>query len=154
LRWDEARGVSIDPHSEGRRCAAVIPQLGQAIVWAALGTGVDASHPHFARYDNLGGDVAGLHRDLVVGTVEGPGKSLIDSGGIGTHVAGIVAGSLGATYPTRSVAVFEQRQSVDGLTEMIRSQVEPGDISGLAHPSARSSASAFWRMTAQVRRAV
>jgi serine protease AprX len=57
---------------------------------------------------------------------------LIDSGGVGTHVAGIVAGSLGATYPTRSVAVFEERQSADGLTEVTRSHVEPGDISGLA----------------------
>jgi serine protease AprX len=108
------------------------PELGQGIVWAVLGSGVDASHSHFARYDNLGGDVAGMHRDFVDGTGEGPGKSLIDPHGFGTHAAGIVAGSLGATYPTRSVAVFEEGQGVGGLAEVTRSQVEPGDISGLA----------------------
>ena len=66
---------------------------GREIVWAVIDSGIDENHPHFHRYDTLGGDVARLHRDFTQ-----PGEprdsALTDGLGHGTHVAGIIAGAL------------------------------------------------------------
>jgi serine protease AprX len=66
---------------------------GHDIVWAVIDSGIQGTHPHFKTYDTLGGSVSKLHRDF---TQDDPrsGKPLEDDYGHGTHVAGIIAGSL------------------------------------------------------------
>ena len=66
---------------------------GNDIVWVVIDSGIDARHPHFQAYDNLGGEVAKLHRDYTKDdpVLEG---ALEDKNGHGTHVAGIIAGAL------------------------------------------------------------
>jgi serine protease AprX len=66
---------------------------GADIVWAVIDSGVYATHPHFAAYENLTGDVAELHRDFTTDTPTKEG-ALVDRFGHGTHVAGIIAGGL------------------------------------------------------------
>lgn len=60
---------------------------GQDIVWAVMDSGIDGSHPHFARHGNL--DVAPLQH---VSLLEDGDDPLTDEFGHGTHVAGIIAG--------------------------------------------------------------
>src|SRR5690606_1991879 len=80
---------------------------GRDIVWCVIDSGIDENHPHFKTFDTLKGSVAGLHRDFT-GDAQLDNsilayKALIDENGHGTHIAGIIAGSLGRTdgkYPT------------------------------------------------------
>jgi serine protease AprX len=66
---------------------------GNDIVWAVIDSGIKGTHPHFKTYETLGGSVEKLHRDF---TEDDPtsGNPLEDEFGHGTHVAGIIAGSL------------------------------------------------------------
>jgi serine protease AprX len=66
---------------------------GVDVTWAIMDSGIDATHPHFARHGNI--DPASLlHQDFT----ETPNvpkdtlPALIDRYGHGTHVAGVVAG--------------------------------------------------------------
>jgi serine protease AprX len=76
---------------------------GEGIVWAVLDTGIDATHPHFARYRNLESGVR--HRDFTasLGADEETSarEALVDEAGHGTHVAGIIAGAVMAPDPLR-----------------------------------------------------
>ena len=75
---------------------------GEDIVWAVLDSGVDASHPHFARHENLTLQEPLRHRDFTAaGTPEQP---LRDQFGHGTHVAGIIAGEMGTLNGHTAVA--------------------------------------------------
>jgi subtilisin family serine protease len=74
---------------------------GYAIVWAVLGSGIQASHPHFRRYENLVLPAPLRHCDFTQVDVYRVGESdetlfaeeaLIDLNGFGTHIAGIIAG--------------------------------------------------------------
>jgi subtilisin family serine protease len=67
---------------------------GRGIVWAVIDSGIDQNHPHFSRYDTLGGDVESLHRDFTQPGDPQPGTALIDRYGHGTHVAGIISGGI------------------------------------------------------------
>jgi serine protease AprX len=77
---------------------------GEGIVWAVVDSGISKGHPHFARYDTLGGTVARLHRDFTTEPGHEPEtreereesvrRALTDGDGHGTHVAGIIAGGL------------------------------------------------------------
>ena len=62
--------------------------LGEGIVWAVLDSGIDATHPHFAEFDNLRIPEPLTHIDF---TTNSP-SPLTDVPGHGTHVAGIIAG--------------------------------------------------------------
>ena len=66
---------------------------GAEVVWAVIDSGIDANHPHFKPLKNLGGTVEKLHRDFTKDEPT-PEGALVDDFGHGTHVAGIIAGSL------------------------------------------------------------
>jgi hypothetical protein len=63
--------------------------FGAEIVWAVIDSGVDGTHPHFAKNGNLDVELPLQHRDFT-----GRGKPLEDAFGHGTHVAGIIAGEM------------------------------------------------------------
>jgi serine protease AprX len=63
---------------------------GDGIVWAILSSGIDASHPHFAKHSNL--EPSPFHFDFV--SSDGVNRALEDECGNGTAAAGIVAGEL------------------------------------------------------------
>ena len=65
--------------------------FGEDIVWAVLDSGIDQTHPHFAKHGNLTLEPALQPLDF---TGDGKGDPLIDQYGHGTHVAGIIAGEL------------------------------------------------------------
>ncbi|MDM0065308.1 S8 family peptidase [Variovorax sp. J31P207] len=95
---------------------------GDGIVWAVMDSGIDALHPHFAKFDNLNlkGVRSMTHCDLTAldGNLDG---ALIDRFGHGTHVAGIIAGSF---------------SSADGKIEAVtRHRDERGEVKRLTdHP--------------------
>jgi subtilisin family serine protease len=60
---------------------------GAGIVWAVVDSGIDGSHPHFAKHKNLELMLPLAHRDFTGGNAP-----LEDAKGHGTHVAGIIAG--------------------------------------------------------------
>lgn len=66
---------------------------GNDIVWAVIDSGIDGQHPHFKSYNTLGGSVEKLHYDFTKDQST-PSAALVDLEGHGTHVAGIIAGSL------------------------------------------------------------
>ena len=59
--------------------------VGRDIAWAVLDSGINASHPHFARYKNIVAEVDCTKRTVSEGSAP-------DQNGHGTHVAGIIAG--------------------------------------------------------------
>jgi len=63
--------------------------FGAEIVWAVIDSGIDGTHPHFAKHKNLDVGLPLQHRDFT-----GRGKPLEDAFGHGTHVAGIIAGEM------------------------------------------------------------
>ncbi|MEO8284604.1 MAG: S8 family peptidase [Pseudarthrobacter sp.] len=99
---------------------------GEDIVWAVLDSGIDGSHRHFARYKNLKVVSPLRHRDFT-----GSGSALKDGFGHGTHVAGIIAGSLtaDATPGKKIVAVTHHR---DEYGEVKADRQELDQISGMA----------------------
>ncbi len=67
---------------------------GHGIVWAVVDSGIDGEHPHFATHGNLRDLPPGIvHVDFCAPDAQQP---LQDRYGHGTHVAGIVAGSMPA----------------------------------------------------------
>jgi serine protease AprX len=102
---------------------------GDGIVWAVMDSGIDATHPHFAKHDNLNLNAIPplAHRDLTVLTDDGNG-ALIDKFGHGTHVAGIIAGAMTAEDGT----IVAQTRFRDETGE-VKDRVErPPRISGMA----------------------
>jgi serine protease AprX len=65
--------------------------LGEDITWAVMDSGIDGSHPHFARHRNLELDPPLRHYDFTV--LDGHGYPLVDVLRHGTHVAAIIAGA-------------------------------------------------------------
>ena len=102
---------------------------GNGIIWAVMDSGIDATHPHFTAHDNL--NLAGVaplaHRDLVA--LNGDSKSaLVDKFGHGTHVAGIIAGSMNAEK-----GQIEAQTRFRDETGEVKERIErPRHISGMA----------------------
>lgn len=104
---------------------------GRLVTWAVIDSGIDQNHPHFARYNTLGGDVANLHRDFTLPGDPQPGSALSDGFGHGTHVAGIIAGGLTADAP---VKVTQQVQDPNNPQQSIchGRTVESALLAGMA----------------------
>ncbi|MGH7415828.1 MAG: S8 family serine peptidase [Candidatus Rokuibacteriota bacterium] len=66
---------------------------GRDVAWAVLDTGVNADHPHFTRYRNVGPQYDCTRRGPLTAGVA------LDENGHGSHVAGIIAGSYSVGGP-------------------------------------------------------
>ncbi|MEJ7739528.1 MAG: S8 family peptidase [Chitinophagaceae bacterium] len=64
--------------------------FGEGITWAVIDSGIDASHPHFIKHENIHDS---HHKDFTA-TTEEKAKPFDDGFGHGTHVAGIIAGEI------------------------------------------------------------
>jgi len=71
--------------------------FGQGIVWAVMDSGVDISHPHFKLHGNLKLDSPLKHMDFTDENI-----TTQDPKGHGTHVAGIIAGEIDDSLPSKS----------------------------------------------------
>ena len=65
--------------------------LGADIVWAVMDSGIDGTHPHFVKHNNLELDAPLRHYDFTV--LDDHGYPLVDVLRHGTHVAAIIAGA-------------------------------------------------------------
>jgi serine protease AprX len=119
---------------------------GDRIVWAVVDSGIWAGHPHFQAHRTLvHPDVRDLHRvfpaDGGAATADG---ALEDETGHGTHVAGIIAGTVDPwlTDPAfrgrRGIRVTANRYNVENPREPLRVPREVGDTSLLAGMAPRA----------------
>lgn len=105
---------------------------GANIVWAVIDSGIDASHPHFAKYKNLELTLPLAHKDFT-----GGGKPLKDVKGHGTHVAGIIAGRVSTDEKDaqgRNYRIVATTRYRDHNGDPAKTEVEPPLklISGMA----------------------
>ena len=110
---------------------------GNGVVWAVIDSGIDADHPHFKTLDTLKHEsVAELHVDFTKD--EGTDaqiceSALTDDTGHGTHVAGVIAGSLySADQTARPEYVVGQRVSLSSESELERVERRDVDIQRLS----------------------
>jgi subtilisin family serine protease len=111
--------------------------FGNGIVWAVLDSGICAGHPHFAEHHTLDHDsVRDLHRAFGDGEPNpDPALALVDDSGHGTHVAGIIAGSIETWLvggAGRSVAATQSRYNVEQPRTPLRQPRTVEDYSLLA----------------------
>jgi serine protease AprX len=105
---------------------------GDGIVWAVADTGVDATHPHFARHRNLEVSEPLAHMDLTgdkAAVLEAPS----DPNGHGTHVAGIIAGEYDPAWDPDAPALWASRTQRSPANDTVhdRWQLE-GRLTGVA----------------------
>ena len=102
---------------------------GDNIVWAVMDSGIDATHPHFAKHDNL--NLTGMsplaHRDFTALDGDDTG-ALVDKYGHGTHVAGIIGGTM--TAQEGEIVAHSRYRDENG--EIKEQTLRPEMISGMA----------------------
>ncbi len=105
---------------------------GRAIVWAVIDSGIDGTHPHFQRHENLKLPPPLTHWDFSGAqpvSIESVDK-LTDDNGHGTHVAGIIAGENVAGEGAEPVrAVVRCRDEKDSINY---EEIELDSIRGIA----------------------
>jgi hypothetical protein len=86
--------------------------LGKNILWAVMDSGIDATHRHFARHQNLQNLPEGVEHQNFVNS----GTPLTDEFGHGTHVAGIIAGEtrFDPADPASEIFAYSRRKADDG----------------------------------------
>jgi serine protease AprX len=116
---------------------------GRGITWAVVDSGVDADHPHFSTHATLTHEsVRDLHRFFPVAGAPTPEGAFADDTGHGTHVAGIIAGSIASWLdekPGRAIHATESRYNVENPNRpmrMPRPVEAPEQLAGMA-PRAR-----------------
>jgi serine protease AprX len=102
--------------------------LGEGIVWAVLDSGIDESHPHFSKHNNLKLEPPLKPLDFTV-LQENEGRPNKDEFGHGTHVAGIIAGEM---LPTAEQQIFAISRQRDETGEVKSEQTSLERISGMA----------------------
>lgn len=103
--------------------------LGEGIVWAVIDSGIDASHPHFAEFENLRLPEPLCHSDFTADSHH----PLTDEPGHGTHVAGIIAGRWNAGSSASSDNLVVGRETRGECEECPDLHLEPlTAISGVA----------------------
>jgi serine protease AprX len=98
LIWKSVPTVKADA------CQRAFAASGKDILWAVLDSGIE-KHPHFDKHKNLEDLPSPVkHMDFTVDPpLDVDAKDLKDDYGHGTHVAGIIAGELDASYPPRAI---------------------------------------------------
>jgi serine protease AprX len=103
---------------------------GVDITWAIMDSGIDATHPHFARHGNID-PASPLHEDFTEtpSVPKDTHPALIDRYGHGTHVAGIVAGEQVADATKASAQTMRAvTRSVKGYEEGDAPTVETHEV--------------------------
>ena len=127
--------------------------LGRDIVWAVVDSGIDGSHPHFQKHQNLKIEAPLRHCDSTElaeqSDQESETAALTDQAGHGTHVAGIIAGALTADSGTPT-AGRDRASTAAGDRERvpikIKATVNQKDENGEGLPrTAGSMRSRAWR---------
>ncbi|MFN8667017.1 MAG: S8 family peptidase [Gemmatimonadaceae bacterium] len=102
---------------------------GRDIVWAVMDSGIDGAHPHFATHQNLVLKDPIRHETFVD---EDNSDPLHDEFGHGTHVAGIIGGTL-AVNPRKKGAVYTAHSVREEKSNERRVDVRPvTEIAGIA----------------------
>src|SRR3954452_9213608 len=105
---------------------------GEGIVWALIDSGIDGSHPHFQRHENLTLEAPLRHRDLTSPDLDDSDQefeALVDAFGHGTHMAGLIAGEV-AAVPGGAVLEVNEPQTGTGSDVTVGSTLDA--VSGLA----------------------
>ena len=90
---------------------------GRDIVWAVIDSGIDGRHEHFVQYCNLTLTPPIEHQDFTPGGI----SPLTDEFGHGTHVAGIIAGRMGASKaPQATVQTINETGEFENVTQPLR----------------------------------